>query len=476
MCNLIKYMCVADAYEQFLLCIINEINEPCRLMVKPPCKIMHCHQPPHPPFRLPLIREHPVLCQDGIVRPLSGVPVLTLGKNSQIRLAYVLRRVGELVNNFALGPELCGMSSEGPSQLSCRQASDAPVIERPLSKVLCVSCGAVNEEDFQFCKRCGTLVSRPFVAVGDSEEGVRVLGTQGTLKDIPEEAMNKRLSQFLDERISDGYQKKGNAEFRKFELFIHSRGLEGERNIDSDGRLEPRKRQQPSVLRASPRDVLAYLIMKDVDNSGRTLVHGQQCARLGEPNLPQTQRKDQFGSCTSSDCAWRHGGESMRTGVVQLIANGYSKLGVKSVWDPESRTGNPATGRVVGQYIKFSKKEQGLAGIQPKQAAIILRQEAESLVMRMRALMLIAVRSNADYDELVIRMYMAVFMTAFSSTKRGESLCIILLLKIMRLPLEQGLVLNLTWGKTLRDGGQDTFGLVTNKENKWVCACQLIHR
>ena len=48
MCNLIKYMCVADAYEQFLLCIINEINEPCRLMVKPPCKIMHCHQSPHP--------------------------------------------------------------------------------------------------------------------------------------------------------------------------------------------------------------------------------------------------------------------------------------------------------------------------------------------------------------------------------------------------------------------------------------------
>ncbi len=260
------------------------------------------------------------------MRPLSGVPVLTLGKNSQIRLAYVLRRVGELVNNF----------------------------------VLCVSCGAVNEEDFQFCKRCGTLVSRPFVAVGGSEEGVRVLGTQGTLKDIPEEAMNKRLSQFLEERVSDGYQKKGNAEFRKFELFIHSRGLEGERNIDSDGRLEPRKRQQPSVLRASPRDVLAYLIMKDVDNSGRTLVHGQQCARLGEPNLPQTQRKDQFGSCTSSDCAWRHGGESMRTGVVQLIANGYSKLGVKSVWDPESRTGNPATGRVVGQHQIF--KEGARAG------------------------------------------------------------------------------------------------------------------
>ena len=174
----------------------------------------------------------------------------------------MLRRVGELVNNFALGPELCGMSSEGPSQLSCRQASDAPVIERPLSKVLCVSCGAVNEEDFQFCKRCGTLVSRPFVAVGDSEEGVRVLGTQGTLKDIPEEAMNKRLSQFLEERVSDGYQKKGNAEFRKFELFIHSRGLEGERNIDSDGRLEPRKRQQPSILRASPRDVLACILLK----------------------------------------------------------------------------------------------------------------------------------------------------------------------------------------------------------------------
>ena len=59
---------------------------------------------------------------------------------------------------------------------------------------------------------------------------------------------------------------------------------------------------------------------------------------------------------------------------------------------------------MIAIYIKFSKKEQGLAGIRPKQAAIILLQEAESLVTRMRALMLIAAQSKGDYDEL-IRMH-----------------------------------------------------------------------
>ena len=154
--------------------------------------------------------------------------------------------------------------------------------------------------------------------------------------------------------------------------------------------------------------------------TGHTLVRSQQCARLGEPYISQAQKRNN-AACTSPDCAWRNGGQSIRTGIVQSIANCYNKLGVKSLWDPETRTGNPATGRIVGQYVKFSKKELGLAGIRPKQAAIILRQEAESLVMRMRTLMLMAVQGKRDYEELVIRMYMAVFMTAFSSTKRGES-------------------------------------------------------
>ena len=396
---------------------------------------------------------------------------LTLGKYSQIRLAYALRRVGELVKNFALGT---GMENQTGERLALRQWADAPVVERPLARVLCVACGAVNEEDFQFCKHCGASVGQlQGGGEGRNSHNTRVLGTEGKLRSIPEEAIQRRMAQFQEDRVSDRYQKKGNAEFQRFEVFIHSRGLEGERSIDFKGTAGQRKLQQPSVLRASPRDVLAYLIMKDVDNSGRTLVHSQQCNRLGEPNVP-SQKKNQLQPCTTQECAWRHSGESLRTGIVQMIANGYAKLGVKSIWDPENRTGNPATAKVIGQYIKFSKKEQGLAGITPRQAAIILRQEAETLVMRMRSLMMIEIVKGNAHEELVLRMCMADFMTAFSSTKRGESLCNILILKIMRLPLSMGLVLNLTWGKTLRDGGMDTFGLAPNRENKWVCPVQLI--
>ena len=127
-------------------------------------------------------------------------------------------------------------------------------------------------------------------------------------------------------------------------------------------------------------------------------------------------------------------------------------------------------------YVRFSKKEQGLTGIQSRQAAIILGQEAENLGMRMRSLMMLAVKNGDEHDELVIRLLMVVFMTAFSSTKRGESLCRrnILLLKILRLPLNLGLVLNLTWGKTLRDGSQDTFSLAPNNAKKWACLIQLL--
>jgi hypothetical protein len=37
-----------------------------------------------------------------------------------------------------------------------------------------------------------------------------------------------------------------------------------------------------------------------------------------------------------------------------------------------------------------------------------------------------------------------------------------------------GLVFNLSWGKTLRNGSVDTFGLGTFTANEWVCPVKLV--
>ena len=86
------------------------------------------------------------------------------------------------------------------------------------------------------------------------------------------------------------------------------------------------------------------------------LVHSQQCIRRGEPNVP-SQKKGQLQPCTKLECTWRHSGESIRTGIVQMIANGYAKLGVKSGWDPGNRTGTAQ----MSAYLKKFLKNVGLS-------------------------------------------------------------------------------------------------------------------
>jgi hypothetical protein len=175
--------------------------------------------------------------------------------------------------------------------------------------------------------------------------------------------------------------------------------------------------------------------MKDVDGSGRTFVHSKACENLGQPSKNNGEGTEGrvLQGCTG-ECKVRHAAQSLRTGIVQMLVNGYQSLGVKDVWDPENRTGNPATAKEIKQYIQFSMKEQLQAGITPKQAAVILRQEFETLIQRMRASLFSIEERENSLEELVIRRDMAIFAVAFSSTKRGESLCNLLIAKILQLP------------------------------------------
>ena len=55
-------------------------------------------------------------------------------------------------------------------------------------------------------------------------------------------------------------------------------------------------------------------------------------------------------------------------------------------WNAQRHEGNPAKSLEVENYLSFVKKEQGLAGITPKQAKVILRGKVRQLIQMLKLL------------------------------------------------------------------------------------------
>ena len=67
------------------------------------------------------------------------------------------------------------------------------------------------------------------------------------------------------------------------------------------------------------RNVLDFLIFKDVNNSGRTVVHHRTCPFIGS---------DSLGQCTDLvKCAQRHSMNSMRIGIVLKLRKVLEEVG-----------------------------------------------------------------------------------------------------------------------------------------------------
>jgi len=80
------------------------------------------------------------------------------------------------------------------------------------------------------------------------------------------------------------------------------------------------------IFDLSDRDVLDFLIYKDVDDSGRTIVHFKSCPFIGT---------DTFHKCPNKMlCARRHQAASMRTGIISKLRKGFEDVGRKGNFDP----------------------------------------------------------------------------------------------------------------------------------------------
>jgi len=85
------------------------------------------------------------------------------------------------------------------------------------------------------------------------------------------------------------------------------------------------------IYEIDDKDVLEYLIFKDVNDSGRTIVHKENCPHIGTPSADSCIDKIQ--------CGLRHQAESMRIGIVDKLRKGFEELEEKVLIVPWTKWG-----------------------------------------------------------------------------------------------------------------------------------------
>ena len=68
-----------------------------------------------------------------------------------------------------------------------------------------------------------------------------------------------------------------------------------------------------------------------------------------------------------------------RVGYIEKMKRGFSDMGYMGEWNSSTKTGNPAKSLAVKRYLDFCMKEQGEAGITPKQARLMLSNKQKQL-------------------------------------------------------------------------------------------------
>ena len=122
--------------------------------------------------------------------------------------------------------------------------------------------------------------------------------------------------------------------------------------------------------------MLEFLIFKDVNDSGRTVVHKDICPYVGTTSLEHCVDKIQ--------CGFRHQAESMRVGIVDKLRKGFEEVGRKGPYSPIDQMGNPSRSILVREYISFIRQEQGKPGVVSKGARNMDRFKMDRLMENMR--------------------------------------------------------------------------------------------
>lgn len=196
------------------------------------------------------------------------------------------------------------------------------------------------------------------------------------------------------------------------------------------------------LMSASPHDLVRFLVWKD--KAGKTQVHSLECPRrrLADPSTCTCPRRLAAGSVDSL------------IGKIRAIFKENDRAGD---WEERLGLGNPAASLLVRKYLKYIKEEQAAAGLVPKQATPFFVDKLARLSDHLDR------QFDACADDPV-KMYIlsrdqAYFKTLFFSGDRPGDLGQVRTNEILRFPNDDGLLFNHTWGKTLRGGKSNLFGI-----------------
>ncbi len=278
--------------------------------------------------------------------------------------------------------------------------------------VSCPSCQHSNDYNFLFCQMCG--YHRQSLLPQQSSR-------------IPEgdlTAIDARLAELRNKTLSTAYEKQKLSLETELKDFLAS--------------LPAPK----TLFTATPLDICRFLVSKDT--GGKTQVHLSSCPHLGLHGVK---------SCA---CPVRLSYKSVDSFIGKLRAI-FKSAGRDGNWDVALGLGNPAASLEVQRYLKAFTSEQLQAAITPQQATPLFVHQLLLLSRHIHRQM-----TTPGVSALALFTFArddAFFKTLFFSGDRAHDLNAVKTQEILRFPHDDGLLFNHVWGKTLRDGSSNLFGI-----------------
>ena len=135
----------------------------------------------------------------------------------------------------------------------------------------------------------------------------------------------------------------------------------------------------------------------------------------------------------------------------------FKEAGRGGDWNTALGLGNPAASAEVKVYLKAFRSEQLQAAVTPKQATPLFLVKIVQLSRLIQGKLLV---SGITASRLfVYARDAALFKTLFLSGDWANDLTLVKTQEIRRFPRNDGLLFNHVWGKSLRDGSANLFGI-----------------